>query len=207
MSVVTPQTYPAILWKEKHLAYIPIPKVASTSVKKVLQVALGLPPAKPWRVHGIQWPHTCPIGEIPSNYKVFTVIRSPWARLQSCWKSKIADYHKFPSIGSHGGKLWAGMPFVEFCRSVATIPDEQADEHLCSQTTIIGNRCHLLLRLEALRDSWWPLWTGYQLPCPPQENNLRNQLQKETLYNEETRDLVLQRYAADVTTFGYIWSP
>ena len=129
--------------------YFFIPKVACTSIKKVISDILELPPYDPSRpdsyIHRRNFPYIRKdrIHSQCRAYFKFCFVRNPYDRIVSCYSNKISpDKNRNNEWFSNGvarifkrykGLFWGGMHFDDFLTSVAEIDDDRADPHFRSQ--------------------------------------------------------------------------
>jgi len=202
--------------------YIDIAKVASSSIKATLAAVLEIENAdtNPHNIEFARPPTISAAGDrlYPGSYS-FAFVRNPWDRLVSCYRDKIAgevdDFTEFADSGvahclARFGAFKAGMSFSEFARTVASIPDDNADEHFRSQADYITNSAGSVAvdfvgRYEQLdidfaqvvRDIGLPDTTSLaKLQAAPKKNY-------RTYYTKETVELVNKRYARDIELFNY----
>lgn len=94
-----------IILHDKKIIYIPIPKIACTSIKRIFAKELGLEIGEQSvcggkydgkirkSIHKEKFPFIkrSKIKKLRNDYTVFVVIRNPWDRILSCYKSKVLD--------------------------------------------------------------------------------------------------------------------
>ncbi|MBT4500436.1 MAG: sulfotransferase family 2 domain-containing protein [Gemmatimonadetes bacterium] len=196
--------------------YIPIPKVANTSVKAALADALGLRGDVHWE---IQWPWVEPetIWSHYADWFVFTFVRNPWDRLLSCYLSKIHPDRMDdpllrngvePEFWKYGSVFHGKMSFTDFVRATAAIPDEEADIHFGSQYLYVtdpsgGVFVDFLGRFESLDSNFEHVCERIGLP-----GRLPHLLQTQhghysSYYTPETEGLVRERWVRDIDLFAY----
>lgn len=149
----------------------------------------------------------------------FAFVRNPWSRLVSCYRDKILLQAKGytrstlrPGIANCLAayeQMYPAMPFAEFIRVVADIPDEAADPHFRSQLTFLADDGPLKIdyvgRFENLandlrqiqRDTGMP---QFNLPVS-QATGTGNQHAE--YYDDRTAELVAIRYAEDINQWNY----
>src|SRR5262245_25845253 len=145
----------SILLKPYRAIYLWIPKVACSSFKTAFAQLLRLDVE---RSHGdphrIRFPGPVRSERLqrllyPGFFR-FGFVRNPSDRLVSCYRDKIKNevdgYTHFtyrPGVANCLARydaFVAGMPFDAFVAAVASIPDDDADEHFRSQHTFLTNR-------------------------------------------------------------------
>lgn len=210
----------AILLADLRAAYVEVPKVASSSIKLFLAELLGLSlEVVDGDPHRIAYPRTA-LAEVPPDYFVFAFVRNPWSRLVSCYRDKIggevSDFTHFdvrPGVANclaRFPEFIAGMSFEEFADAVASIPDEEADEHFRSQYTFLADWRHrtggaFVGRYESLSRDFEVVRRTIGLPgrALPHAQAVGRRLDYRSRYTETTRRIVEGRYERDIAQFGY----
>lgn len=188
-------------------AYIPLPKVASSSVKLVLCQ------------HGFR-PVYGPSLDFSKFGIRFAIVRNPWERLLSCYFDKIKNYGNQPQTNRKDGfylpfkrykDIYHDMPFDKFVKAVATIPDYEADVHFQSQYIrltdsegqLIPNN---ILRFEQLSEGLQVVFKDLglrEVELPAKRKT--KAVDYKQYYDEETMNLIRSRYREDLLHFGYQW--
>ena len=219
------QPISAIVLERYGAVYVDIAKVASSSLKATFATLLGLELSTvDGNPHLLEYPRPVlvdPAGDriFPGMY-AFGFVRSPWDRLVSCYRDKIAgEVAEFTGLAASGvahclarfDVFWAGMPFDAFVRAVAEIPDVDADEHFrsqhCSLTNVHGDiAVDFVGRYERLPADF--LQVARTIGLPPGTTLPRLQFNPRAVdytsfYTPETRELVATRFARDIELFGY----
>lgn len=200
--------------------YIPIPKVACTSLKTVFAGVLDLQ----GDVHrGMAWPEVR-LDELVTNLDglfVFAFVRNPWDRLLSCYRSKIDPARPDSAFYRDGveinfwkyGDLFRGhMTFREFVRAAAAVPEEQADMHFSSQHVHVfdpnGHRLvDFLGHFESLAQDFVEVCAtiGLEAPVLPcLHRTTRGRYEDD--YDSDLAELVSRRWKRDIDVFGYRFS-
>lgn len=210
---------PVFAWTERRLAYIPIPKAACSAVKWALREARKLPLPEPWwKIHEMEWPERKNLGWALECAKscvsesermcVFTVVRNPWDRLWSCYKSKFHKDRIKDLQGDHP-ECKLGMSFVEFCEFVCATPDHKSCEHIRSQSaqlkSLLGPRGifipNLVIKMEGLGIGWLNLTVKHKLPPLKRLNETPHD--KQPPYGASLAKAIGSRYAEDCQRFIY----
>ena len=212
----------SIFLKPFGAVYIDIAKVASSSIKATLADALGLEGAD-GNPHEIDFSRPPPADmdgarSYPDLY-TFAFVRNPWDRLVSCYRDKIAgevaDFTGFAETGvahclARYEAFTAKMSFEAFVHAVASIPDEEADEHFRSQAAFVCNTSgdvalDFVGRYERLEQDFERVVRQIGLPREMRLPRLQAAPPRDYagFYNAATRALVEQRYSRDVALFGY----
>ena len=216
----------SILLKPYGAVYIDIAKVASSSIKSYLASLLDLEGAE-GNPHQVKFPRpksADPLGEriYPELY-TFAFVRNPWDRLVSCYRDKILgevdDFTAFAESGvahclARFDAFSANMSFRDFVSAVASIPDEDADEHFRSQSHYVTNASGIVAvdfvgRYEALSDDFAHVVREIGLPMSTQLPRLQMapKLDYASFYTPETKAEVRERFINDVELFEYEFSP
>lgn len=212
----------SILLEPYRSVYIDVAKVASSSIKAALASLLGLEGAE-GNPHEIDFPRpnsADPVGEriYPGLY-TFAFVRNPWDRVVSCYRDKIRgevkDFTGFAESGvanclARFGAFSADMSFRDFVHAVASIPDEDADEHFRSQADYVTNAhgavaVDFVGRYEVLDDDFARVVRKIGLPPETQLPRLQAAPSDnwERYYTAETLAIVKRRYRRDVELFAY----
>lgn len=217
-----------VLFKSHHAIYVPIPKVASTSLLTAFAEILGVGLETGGDPHDATYPGPVPIEALHRllypGFFTFGFVRNPWDRLVSCYRDKIRNdvggtttFTIRPGVAdclAHIGAFGPGMSFDAFAAAVASIPDRAADQHFRSQHTFLTNRkgeiaMDFIGRYETLEDDFRIVRERTGLPeielprlqAAPRIDDYR------AFYRPETRDLVAKRFEKDIECFGYEFGP
>ncbi len=198
-----------IVVDELRLIYLPIPKVASRSIKVALAHRIGLsfdghPDRAAWRTLPL------PLAVRRTDYYRFGFVRDPLDRLASCYAQKIVLYGRLMKLPSefwrYGDWFRPDMSFDEFVRRVAVIPDHIADMHFRSQHRFLCHRgrsaTDFVGRFERLITDWRTLQERFDLPDLSHENPSPRG-RSPALYSKPLAVLAAERYREDVERFGY----
>jgi hypothetical protein len=204
--------------------YYPIPKAASSSVKRLIANLEGVPHAGIPQ-HDIDF--DCVWGANAGRFRdciSFTVVRNPWDRFLSCYFDKIRGgsedpvCSKRPSI--HEGFLrynrllgrelfHSEMSFPDFAKVISWIPDYLADEHFRSQYRMFSapNGTSLvsrIIRFESLHEGICALMRDVGAAETSLEfSNRTRHANYHEFYDSVTRELVGRRYRRDIEQLGY----
>lgn len=157
-----------------------------------------------------------------SAYFTFTFVRNPWHRVVSCYRDKIAgatDLAALHRIARYPG-LYQRMTFRQFVEwlSSAAGRDDVSDVHWRSQARILRDQlgasgCDFIARWETLAADLGEIQTRLRLPSAPlvhlnrshgeDHDRLASGYDYRRYYDRHTHELVAQRYADDITRFGY----
>lgn len=203
-------------------AYVPIPKVASTTLRRLLakhQIKASYPelhslPAEA-RLAAIEQkirrslrPRAC--RRLGKDHLVFAFVRHPLTRLHSCYIDKVqlaAENGKRFTLSRYGAH--PDMDFPNFVRHVATIPDSRSEQHFRSQSCWLYDRGKPLIgfvgRLETLDDDWASLRSRIALPPIPgrrRESGAVSALSGLPM-DRATAGIAIARYQRDIDLLGY----
>ena len=220
-----PFTPHCIFLQEYRTIYIPIPKVACTTLKQVCYALIHHRQGTVKRIHQASFPTVQP-QEIDAyqDHTIFCFVRNPWDRLVSCYADKIRNTsltNRFYTDGVFNGFLKyktpmgypafiKGMSFLEFAYTVANIPDREAENHFRSQYWFLTDKNGRLRitytgKYENFQNDFDRLKT---IAKWPQECELPHMMQSKRqdyrqYYTPEIRDIVAERYAKDISLFDY----
>lgn len=212
--------YRNIVMHERKALYFPIPKAASSSIKKVIAKDLGL--YRGADIHELSYP-AIPHAFLKrcKGYFKFAFVRNPWDRAVSCYLNKIL---KDPGVNEDQYekgiyKYWAkynlfhaGMSFAEFVDAVCRIPDVEADAHFRCQASFFKTpagdlEMDFIGRFENLAEDFRFAagkigWAGVEL-----EHVNRSERQKSyrDYYDERTCEKISRRYSNTITRFQYVF--
>lgn len=198
------------------MAWMLMPKAASTSIRRSLATHLGLP-SGPDEVHYLDEFQGLATSDVlrlqrERGYLAVGSIRHPVTRLASCWYDKLIDdyYSEFVAYP----EFRPGMPFAAFVEAVAGIPDVDAEPHfrsmawdlvhdgavvpdlLVDQRTLVKdwNRVRAHVAWRSTPHAWLPDLTRER------PRDWRSHL---GAVSGRTLEMIHQRYAADFAAFGY----
>ena len=202
--------------------YIDIAKVASSSIKATLASVLELENANgnPHEVDFPRPPRADSNGaKVYPNLYTFAFVRNPWDRLVSCYRDKIGgevpDFTGFADNGvahclARFDVFKSGMSFTDFAYAVASIPDEDADEHFRSQADYVTNSAgHVAVdfvgRYENLSNDFSKAASRIGLNPDLKLPRLQAASSRDfrRYYTPDIASLVASRYAKDVELFNY----
>lgn len=204
---------------------IDIAKVASSSLKIVFADLLGLDlEAAHGNPHQVDFPHPDGLdvaGErFYSKYTSFAFVRNPFDRLVSCYRDKfLGEAREFTELSESGiahclsgyDAFWTGMSFDDFVQAVASIPDDQADEHFRSQHAFVANTegaiaVDFICKFETIKHDFPLLAEKIGLPSRlqlPKRQAASTQVDYRGFYSPEAYALVYERYEEDFKCFSY----
>ncbi|MBJ3775034.1 sulfotransferase family 2 domain-containing protein [Acuticoccus mangrovi] len=209
-----------VFLKAEGIAYGRIPKAANSQMRARLAARAGLDQAGRWSVNQDQYwadPRRREValltgGELRRRYPdaaVFTVVRNPFDRLASCYRSKMLEETGKVDFGPGFAR---GMAFDAFVRRVAETPDRRANKHFRAQTSILFRggepKSLFVVRLDRLADEWPALRRhliearGFDIgPVPGPEGAPRPDSLARVQWTDELIALARERYRDDLARF------
>ncbi len=195
--------------------YVPIPKVACTSLLDVARRWLGLD----GEVHASTAFTRVPLydlGQLCPPNRVYAFVRNPWDRLLSCYLDKLdpdqADNRYWRNgveinFWPYGGRFHAGMSFAEFVRAVTELPESQANVHFAPQSWWLDVPVDFLGRFERLDGDYQRLraWLGLPDESLPR-HRATNHGHYSRYYDADSRERAGRYYAADIERLGYAFA-
>lgn len=152
--------------------------------------------------------HIHEVRSVCPNHLVFTFVRHPLARIQSCYTNRLLDAaeakdkDRFAIYG-----IDRSTTFERFVQILAEVPDKHADRHFRSQHLLVNDGdqqvCDFVGKFENLKDDWKKLQNRFSLPDLPHRNKSKKRDESETVLSAKTKQLVGERYAKDFEIFGY----
>lgn len=143
----------------------------------------------------------------------FTFVRNPFDRLVSCYKDKIAGeeipQYLMVSAKQAGVEMYPQMPFSEFAKAVCEIPDHLADGHFRSQhMTVCGPGGEIMAdfagRFENIVEDFDHVKEKIGAPwLELGERNRKASASYREFYDDETREIVAEKYERDLEAFDY----
>lgn len=184
-----------------------IPKAANTSLKLALMDSLGISGSSPHHAKHFEYTGKDEIANLDDSWLTISIVRNPYERLASCWADKVMGERKF--FGTKHPEIKHHMPFKNFCRVVANIPDCKADQHFRSQVhdLCVEGRLlpHIVLQMENMENGWnWirSLVHGHcGLDLPPITHAQKTQ--NKASIDREDKALINIRYRQDFEMLEY----
>lgn len=129
-----------------------------------------------------------------NTYTVFTIVRNPWDRLVSMWDT--GWWH--PATAAGGPQV----SLREFLLALQPLPNEPYNSLFYHE--ILDDSVDVVLRFETLREAFQALLRAVGAPPVRLPHvHRRKHRHYSTYYDEETRNLVAERWARDIEMFGY----
>lgn len=197
-------TIRAIKVDQLQLIYVPIPKVANHSIKRVLALKIGM--SGKLSAHKYDWNYINLKGVAASSSYSFGFVRNPLDRLVSCYVQKLEMKRANTLFWKYGNWLKEEMNFNEFANFVCKTPDSIADRHFKSQHFFLFNNNQLVVdyvgRFENLQEDWGKIAQQFELE-PLSHVNKSIRLDLNNYYSRELAETVAERYKKDIKLLGY----
>ena len=202
------------------IAYGRMPKVANSTIKRLLARAAGLSDRLTFNEvsKDLHWSDQAPDAyflsakalqrKFPELF-VFTFVREPMERVASCYRAKVEQAKK-PYKGLIREGLAPRADFADFIAHIAARPDAKSNIHYRAQSAILdGARIDFLGRYETIRDDWDDLndmlaASGRaRLPGWPKRGGKRPVVNPNDYFRGDARliQLVKERYAEDYASY------
>ena len=214
------------VFDDLELVYIPVYKVATTSIKTVLIRREQQSDAAGEYPQYMEIHHEGPFGRhslthTQRRYFKFAFVRDPFDRLVSCYEDRVrksvdsptaryyfdTDYNQILIRRLFGDSFRADMSFADFVTLVARIPDVLADEQFKSQYTSLHRFGRLIPdfvgRFESLTDDWRTIADRFGLRALEHQNPSDREVGATYFGTPEIVDIAAKRYWKDIHSFGY----
>lgn len=193
----------AILIKDLNLAYIPIPKVAHTSIKRVIA---KVPKQERVRVHKLHFDQVTLDELDTTRYFTFGFVRNPLERLVSLYERNVNEEYPQHLFHRYGRTFKHKMPFEDFLEQVCRISDARSDKHFRSQHWFLERdnelACQFIGKVEQFEDDWNRL--NEQFPLGHVDKfNQSSKNEVSAYFTPELLDMAVKRYERDIELFGY----
>lgn len=206
---------------EKRAVYMPIPKVACTSIKNALFSMDGTigHAMDAHLTHNDSRTHS--LTPETRQYFKFAFVRSPFDRLISCYEDKVRNAnqhlgrHHFDTAYNHvllkkmfGGSVSPEMSFAEFLELVSRIPDAFSDGHFKSQYSVLYSRGRqipdFIGRFERIAEDWKAISSRLGIHMPLPITNRSRRFDTRSYFSDPALvRLAAERYSKDIAVFGY----
>jgi hypothetical protein len=188
------QTYLVGISKKHKFVWFRVAKVGSSTIRSV------------FRKNHVKMPiYSEDFSFNPEKYKdyfKFAFVRNPWARIVSCYCQKVEN--KTSNWKHYYGECF-DKGFDYFVDFVAKKDLTTADRHIRLQTSLIPvNEVDFIGRLENFEEDFKYVLKVLKLDNRkiPKKNS-SNHAHYSRYYNERTKEIIAQKYKADIEAFGY----
>ena len=193
-----------IILEDIKSAYIPIPKIAHTSIKRTIAKT---PKTDKVRIHQVPF-NSEPLKRFNTNtYYTFSFVRNPLTRLISLYRRNVYEENPKHLFYRYGSTFYHKMSFTEFVEAVCKIPDWRSDKHFRSQHWFLMLNgkfiCNYIGRFETLETDWNKLSEKTGLGTLDKFNSSSTTAPIEEYFNHKTLNKVLVRYKKDIELLGY----
>lgn len=201
-----------IVFHDVSAIYFFVPMAACSELKMLFGRLEGIDLQTPRDAHHHDWDTVDRDGaHVLGGYFKFIFVRHPFDRLVSCWADMVRD-RLHPMMAVQGFR--AGMPFDEFARMVADIPDDVAHPCIRSQhwwADYVGMAPGFVGRFESLKQDvgqvCMTLWGAdeVEIPSVPQP---RHDVWRGYYDDDSLAEAVMERYQTDMQRYDYgFWEP
>lgn len=195
-----------IIFPKHRLAFMPICKTGSSSLKRALMNTFGISGDNPHDDRIFEYARKEDIAML-DGWLTISIVRHPADRLISCWADKVKRrlYHRFAKMR----EFWEGMSFDKFVKAVSQIPDCSADQHYRSQAYdlfVDGRQVpQHIFRLEEIGSTWERVQDLVKSHCGVKISEFPHEKRSKVGVdvNNETLGIIKVRYADDFKLFGY----
>jgi len=207
------------------LVYVATPKVASNAIRRLIrerQARILLNPDLTAR-HYKEYKHEIDkkikqratpskVSAIKKDNYYFSFVRNPLSRLYSCYRDKVlngASAKKHCTLRPYGIEF--GMSFDDFVYQIASIPDDESDQHFRSLHNFLTHQGKSFMnhvgKIETMEQDWRPIHAKFGLDFPQRETSTRVSGPKiafhDLPYTVETATVAAGRYAQDIAHYDY----
>ncbi len=193
-----------IFLAEYNTVYFYIPKVASTSLKKLCALLLGINQKS--KFHEIDFPSISRKLLVNNGqYFKFAFVRNPYDRLVSGYFGRVIKSTKL-----YKKKRWKDKSFSDFIKILYDTSDENMNIHFRPQHTFLtDDKGELIVdyvgRFENINEDFREIAKNAGLPDDvilPHRTSSEHDIYRK-YYTEETKQLVSERFAKDLEIFKY----
>ncbi|MFB6246731.1 MAG: sulfotransferase family protein [Candidatus Pacearchaeota archaeon] len=201
-----PEDYYTVIddWK---VVFFYLPKNANTSLKRAIYKKLYGRDTKSLHKN---FPKTRFRSPNKKGYFKFVIVRNPYDRLVSAYKNKIVSPGQTGVINSQK-ELYRDMPFKDFVKAICRTPDSKLDRHFRPQSWFIKDKNGKIIpdfigKFENLPKDYETIMKkiGFKnFPELSTDNKEKRKRNYRTYYDEETKNLVRNKYKEDLNLFDY----
>lgn len=193
-------------WQEKKLAFLRVPKNASTTILAAIMQARypskDISSLSVYQVHELAKPHLK--SELEKGYDCFAITRNPQDRLISCYYDQVRDRDQ----NSYFSRLYFGIfsddiSFDQFVNRVKYIPVSVIERHIRKQSDCIPENSEIrIFKLEAFNPQIIDFLKKYGVEMGQVIHN-KHQGQSEVIVNSVSDSRIKAVYKEDFDRFGY----
>lgn len=189
------------VWHRNNIVYVRVPKAGNTSLCNILEGGCK---------------EIVDLSRLRALYpgcKVFSFVRNPWARLVSGYNEKmsrpeLSGERPAKRLREIDKRFRAGMRFEKFAKLICVLPDNRTEKHFRSQSYFLKHEGQLIPdfvgRLEQIEQDWPVLQETMGVQLQLRHVNKTGGSDYRSYYSDTgIRDWVANRYAEDISTFGY----
>jgi len=205
----------AIISHTNRYIYYYTPKVACTTIRKMLAQFEGIPWYHPWDHRKVRFNYINTEASYVISYFKFAFVRNPWDRLVSCYFDKVVGVRTKPdNVAIKDGVFRCFIPynrdfktmeFPEFAEFVCGLSDNESNGHFRSQHTFFNhNAMDFIGRFENLTGDLEELRNKMGIKNIKEEHLMSSKHKNyKDYYNKELIDMVGNRFQKDIKLFGY----
>lgn len=182
----------------KNYIYYDVPKVGSSSLRRMLfSKSWPLGPCSPC-LNSVQAPI-----HAHKQYISFAFVRNPYDRILSAWKYFTTNDYAIGLLKDHGIHFHKNTTFDEF---LDISINRHSDHHWQPQSHYVPQGVDFIGRLENFQQDYNQLCELIAIPKTQllHEKQIKRKHYSE-YYNKETKKIVTEVYAEDISRFGYIF--
>lgn len=206
---------------DRNVGYIPVPKVASSSIRNTLRTYAAEACYKDVPVSRSEMKatvdrkiHYSTTTKKLLNHRarpfLFSFVRNPLSRLYSCYRDKVvnaASLRDQCTLSDYG--IHFGMTFNQFVARVAELPDDQSDQHFRSQHKFVTYQETLVVdylgKFENFENDWAYIGSRYGISLPSRTRRVSGPsvAAVELPLDFAVATRALKRYEEDIELLGY----
>ena len=177
----------------KKIIWCDIPKCASTSIRGALKLSPATHTAK----------NDNAIKENLDDYFKFAFVRNPFDRIVSNWKMWTNQPFRLRQMGSYKKPFIKGLRNFNF-REFLSLTEQIDNHHWNQQYDFIRVPLDFIGRFENIQQDFNTVCDKIRIPRQqlPHKNKTKHKHYTE-YYDDETRQIVAEKYAKDIEYFGY----
>lgn len=212
------RVHQSIYVKELNCIYIPIPKVATKSFRKIFadyycnihsDQRFNIKKRKKW---GLPFSEVSDkeIDHFSDDVFIFSFVRNPYERVLSCYLDKIKTHSNYLGFLRYGNRFYKEMSFEDFLEEILKIPNDEADKHFRPQHCFLKNedslRPHFVGKLENFSFDFQKVLDriGTDQLETAHANKSNSKTKKSNRYfTPYAKELIWERYKEDFLYFEY----